>query len=136
MPPSDDETATIERELTVIEGGRHLKKHTEHADARARAKNAGGLFITTRDDQEVGIVWPQLLGTLRQGDHTLVIIASFCIVTLHGSGMAEMRRLIFHRKISEIREGDTIGEARIEKITIEQNNIKHSVSRVTQSPSA
>jgi hypothetical protein len=52
---------------------------------------------------------------------TLAIIASFCLVTLYGSRVASLARLIPDRKISEIHEGGEFNGGRIDRITIEGN---------------
>jgi hypothetical protein len=101
-------------ELTLIEGGK------EHAFSGTAARTAGGLLITG-SEQAVGMVWPQILGVMPYGTDTLVIIASFCLVTLYGSGVATLARVILDRRISELREGMEIDGARIDKITIEGN---------------
>jgi hypothetical protein len=101
-------------ELTLIEGGK------EHAFSGTAARTAGGLLVTG-SEQAVGMVWPQILGVMPYGTDTLVIIASFCLVTLYGSGVAALARVILDRRISELREGMEIDGARIDKITIEGN---------------
>jgi hypothetical protein len=58
------------------------------------------------------------------GSDALAIIASFCLVTLYGSGVASLARFILDRRISELREGMEIDGARITKITIEGNLLK------------
>jgi hypothetical protein len=123
MHPHDDEAASSETELTVIEGGKSREKHAEHADARARAKNAGGLMITTshRHQSGIGLAWPQVLGVIPYGTDTLAIVGSFCLVTLHGSGVADLARPILDRRLSELREGGEFHGGRIDRITIEGN---------------
>jgi hypothetical protein len=101
-------------ELTLIEGGK------EHAFSGTAARIAGGLLITG-SDQAVGIVWPQILGVMPHGTDTLVIIASFCLVTLSGSGVATLARVILDRRISELREGFEANGVRIDRVTIESN---------------
>jgi hypothetical protein len=101
--------------LIVIEGGK------EHAPSGITARTAGGLLITVNDKPGIGMVWPQILGVMPFGNDTLVIIASFCIVTLHGPGVITLARSILDRRISELREGLHIEGARIDKITIEGN---------------
>jgi hypothetical protein len=104
-------------ELTLIEGGK------EHAFSGTAARTAGGLLITG-SDQAIGMVWPQILGVIPSGSDALAIIASFCLVTLYGSGVASLARFILDRRISELREGMEIDGARITKITIEGNLLK------------
>jgi hypothetical protein len=100
-------------ELTLIEGGK------EHAFSGTAARTAGGLLITASEGKGVGIVWPQILGVMPYGTDTLAIIASFCLVTLTGSGVAALARIVLDRRISELREGMEIDGARIDTITIE-----------------
>lgn len=106
-------------ELTVIEGGKNRKKIAGRLAARSLARTAGGLFITASEGRGVGIAWPQVLGVLSHGTNTLAVIGSFCLVTLYGAGVAALGRSILDRKISELREGEEINGAAIEKITIE-----------------
>lgn len=121
MSHSDDETTTLERELTVIEGGKSWKEKQETTISNKAALAAEGLLITTshKNPSGIGLAWPQVLGVIPYDTYTLVIVSSFCLVTLHGPGVATLARPILDRKISEMREGGTIGEARVEKITIE-----------------
>lgn len=104
-------------DFTLIEGGK------EHAFSGTAARTAGGLYITT-SRQGVGIVWPQVLGVMPYGTDTLAIIASFCLVTLYGAGVAALARLILDRRIAELREGMEIEGVSIEKITIDSNLLK------------
>jgi hypothetical protein len=108
-------------ELTLIEGGRRHPDSKEPAFSGAAARTAGGLLVTASDGQAVGIVWPQILGVLPYGTDTLALIASFCLVTLYGPGVATLARVILDRRISELREGMVTDGARIDKITIEGN---------------
>lgn len=105
--PADD--------FTLIEGGK------EHAFSATAARTAGGLLVTTSDHQGIGIVWPQVLGVMPSGNDTLAIVASFCLVILHGPGVAILARVILDRRISELREGGKYDGARIDRITIEGN---------------
>lgn len=115
MHPSVDE-------LIVIEGGRSQKDGgKDSAFSATTARTAGGLLITLDDRPGVGIVWPQLLGVMPCGADTLAIIATFCLVTLSGSGVATLARVILDRRISELREGMELNGARIERISIEGN---------------
>jgi hypothetical protein len=100
--------------LTLIEDGK------EHAFSGTAARTAGGLLVTG-SDQAVGMVWPQILGVIPSGSDTLAIVASFCLVTLYGSGVASLARVILDRRISELREGMEMDGARIERITIESH---------------
>jgi hypothetical protein len=102
-------------ELTLIEGGK------EHAFSGTAARTAGGILVTKSDGEGVGIVWPQVLGVMPYGTDTLAIIASFCLVTLYGAGVASLARVILDRRISELREGMEIDGARIARITVEGN---------------
>lgn len=108
-------------EFTVIEGGKHTLDAKEYAHGNAAARSAGGLLITTshKNPSGVGLSWPQVLGVLPYGADTLAIIGSFCLVTLYGSGAATLARPILDRKISEIHEGGTHCEVRINRIKIE-----------------
>jgi hypothetical protein len=108
-------------ELTLIEGGKRLSESKEHDFSGTASRTAGGLLITSGDRPAVGIVWPQLLGVMPHGTDTLALIASFCLVTLYGPGVATLARVILDRKISELREGMETDGARIDKITIEGN---------------
>jgi hypothetical protein len=108
-------------ELTLIEGGKRHQDGKEPALSGAAARTAGGLLITASDGQGVGIVWPQILGVMPYGADTLAIVASFCLVTLYGPGVATLARVILDRKVSELREGLETDGARIDKITIEGN---------------
>lgn len=113
-------------ELTLIEGGKSQKDGRESVSVfpSTAARTAGGLLVTKADGQGIGIVWPHLLGVIPSGTDTLVIVASFCLVTLHGSGVASLARFILDRRISELGEGMEINGARIDKITIEDNVLK------------
>lgn len=106
-------------ELTLIEGGKNKKDGKEHAFSGTAARTAGGLLVTTSDGQGIGMVWPQVLGVIPSGSDTLAIIASFCLVTLHGPGVATLARSILDRRISELREGMETDGVCIAKITIE-----------------
>lgn len=108
-------------ELTLIEGGKNKKEGKEHAFSGTAARTAGGLLVTTSAGQGIGMVWPQVLGVILSGTDTLAIIASFCLVTLHGSGVASLARVILDRRISELREGMEADGVRIECITIDGN---------------
>lgn len=55
------------------------------------------------------------------GTDTLAIVASFCLVTLYGPGVATLARVIIDRRIAELRKGMETDGARIDKITIEGN---------------
>lgn len=112
MLPSADE-------LTLIEGGKNQRDGREAAFTNTAARTAGGLLVTKADGQGVGIVWPQVLGVILSGTDTLAVVASFCLVTLHGTGGASLARMILDRRISELGEGMEINGVRIEKITIE-----------------
>ena len=102
-------------DFTLIEGGK------EHAFSGTAARTAGGLMVTAGSGHGIGIVWPHLLGVIPYGADTLAIVASFCLVTLHGPGVASLARPILDRRISELREGDDRDGVRIDKITIEGN---------------
>lgn len=102
-------------DFTLIEGGK------EHAFSGTAARTAGGLIVTKSDGQGIGIVWPQILGVMPYGTDTLVIIGSFCLVTLYGSRVASLARVILDRRISELRERVETDGVRIDKITIEGN---------------
>ena len=108
-------------ELTLIEGGKSHRDGKEPAFSTAAARAAGGLLVTTGNGQGIGIVWPQILGVIPSGSNTLAIVASFCLVTLYGIGVASLARVILDRRISELREGGETDGVRIEKITIEGN---------------
>lgn len=110
-------------EFTVIEGGKHALEAKEYASGNAAARSAGGLIITTshKNPSGIGLAWPQVLGVMPYGTDTLAIIGSFCLVTLYGSGVASLARLILDRKISELREHGEFYGGRIERITIEGN---------------
>jgi hypothetical protein len=107
-------------ELTLVKGGKQYQEDKEHSFSGTAARTAGGLYLTN-SQQGIGIVWPQVLGVMPYGADTLVIIASFCLVTLHGSSVATLARVILDRRISELREGGEYDGARIERITIEGN---------------
>lgn len=79
------------------------------------------LFVYTRNGQNVGIAWPQILGTLAQEPDTLTIIGSFCLVTLSGAGVASLGRTILDREISELREGGKTEGILIDKITLDHS---------------
>jgi prepilin-type N-terminal cleavage/methylation domain-containing protein len=108
-------------ELTLIEGGKRHQENKEHAFSGTAARTAGGLLVTTSDGQGIGMVWPQVLGVFPSGSDTLAIVASFCLVTLHGPGVATLARVILDRRIAELREGMEVDRVRIDKITIEGN---------------
>lgn len=108
-------------ELTLIEGGKIKKDGKETVFPSTAARTAGGLLVTKADGQGIGIVWPHILGVIPSCANTLAIVASFCLVTLHGAGVASLARMILDRRISELGEGMEINGARIEKITIEGN---------------
>ena len=107
-------------DLTVIEGGKGYRSGKDHAPSGVAARTAGGLYITN-SHQGVGIVWPQVLGVMPCGENTLVIIASFCLVTLHGPGVITLAKTILDRRISELHEGDEAEGMRIDTIMIESN---------------
>lgn len=107
-------------ELTLIEGGKRHQESKEHSFSGTAARTAGGLYLTN-SQQGIGIVWPQILGVMPHGADTLAIVASFCLITLHGSGVATLARLILDRRLSELREGGEYDGARIDRITIEGN---------------
>jgi hypothetical protein len=115
-------------ELTIIEGGRSQKDSREHAASVTVTRAAGGLLVASGNGQGVGIVWPQVLGVIPSGTDTLAIVASFCLVTLYGSGVASLSRAILDRRISELREGMEADGVKIEKITIEGNLPKLGVT--------
>lgn len=106
-------------ELTLIEGGKSQKDGKESAFSGTAARTAGGLLIATENGQGIGIVWPQILGVVPSGTDTLAIVASFCLVTLYGTGVASLARSILDRRLSELREGMEADGVKIEKITIE-----------------
>lgn len=108
-------------ELTLIEGGKRHQENKEQAFSGTAARTAGGLLITASNHQGIGIVWPQVLGVIPSGSDTLAIIASFCLVTLHGPGVATLARAILDRRISELREGMETDGGRIDRVTIEGN---------------
>ena len=107
-------------ELTLIEGGKRHPESKEHGFSGTAARVSGGLQIAN-SQQGIGIVWPQILGVMPHGADTLAIIASFCLVTLYGPGVATLARVIIDRRISELHEGLETDGARIDKITIEGN---------------
>jgi len=111
-------------DLTLIEGGKRHQDSKEHAFPGVVARTAGGLLVTAGNGQGVGIVWPHVLGVMPFGTDTLAIVASFCLVTLYGSGVATLARLILDRRISELREETDIEGASIDKITIEGTVLK------------
>jgi hypothetical protein len=49
------------------------------------------------------------------------IVASFCLVTLYGPGVAILAKVPLDRRISELREGKETDGAQIDRITIEGN---------------
>lgn len=100
-------------EFMLIEGGK------EQAFSATAARTAGGLLVSAGSSQGIGIMWPQVLGVIPYGADTLAIVASFCLVTLHGPSVATFARPILDRRISELREGDDRDGVRIDKITIE-----------------
>lgn len=107
-------------ELTLIEGGKRHQESKEHSFSGTAARTAGGLYLTN-SQQGIGIVWPQILGVMPHGTDTLAVVASFCLVTLRGPGVATLARPILDRRISELREGDDRDGVRIDKIAIEGN---------------
>lgn len=107
-------------ELTLIEGGKRHQDGKEPTFSGAAARTAGGLHLAN-SQQGIGIVWPQILGVMPHGNDTLAIVASFCLVTLYGPGVATLARVILDRRVSELREGMETDGARIDKITIEGN---------------
>jgi hypothetical protein len=100
-------------DLTLIEGGR------EHVFSATAARTAEGIMFIPSNAPGIGVPWAQMLAVIPYDNETLTIIASVCLITLYGSEVGTLARIILDRRISDLREGAEINGVKIERITIE-----------------
>lgn len=88
---------------------------------RRQAMLSGGLHVTCTSGEGVSIVWPQVAGLMRQGEDMLTIVSPFCLVTLHGRGVASLREPIIGQRLGELVEGAEVRGVLIDSIEIDWN---------------
>lgn len=96
------------------------KESVEEAENR-KALLSNGFHVTCANGEGVSVVWPHLMGAMPFGTDTLAIVTSFCLITLHGHGVAALRERLIDRKITAFTEGAAVRGVTVERIRLDWN---------------